>query len=191
MSIPLSEVRVVRSWRRSISLQVTPAGEVVVRVPRGTGTAAIERVLAERAAWLEKHMQQQRAQARQAAETALTPQDLAALSELAKQALPPLVREYAARMGVNYGKISVRCQRTLWGSCNREGNLSFNCLLLLAPKEVQTYVVVHELAHRRHMDHSPAFWSEVARVLPDYAASRRWLRENGGLLLQRAQSGRA
>ena len=73
--------------------------------------------------------------------------------------------------------------RTGWGSCSGKGNLNFNCLLMLAPPAVQDYVVVHELCHRKEMNHSPAFWAEVAGVLPDYASHRRWLRENGNGLI--------
>ena len=88
---------------------------------------------------------------------------------------------------MTWGRITIRCQKTRWGSCSAKGNLNFNCLLMLSPPQVQTYVVVHELAHRKHMDHSPAFWAEVETVLPDYRDSVRWLKTNGGKLLSRAR----
>ena len=91
-------------------------------------------------------------------------------------------------MGVSYGRITIRCQKTRWGSCSAKGNLNFNCLLMLAPPEVADYVVVHELCHRKHMNHGAAFWSEVARILPDYARHRAWLKENGSRLLARLSS---
>ena len=65
------------------------------------------------------------------------------------------------------------------------GNLNFNCLLMLCPPEVLDYVVVHELCHRKHMNHSRAFWAEVERVLPDYQMRRNWLKEHGGALVER------
>ena len=92
---------------------------------------------------------------------------------------------YAPVVGVSYSRITVRSQRTKWGSCSSKGGLNFNCLLLLAPTEVLDYVVVHELCHRLEMNHSARFWAEVERVLPDYAAARKWLRQNGGSLLAR------
>ena len=83
-------------------------------------------------------------------------------------------------MGVTCGRISIREQKTRWGSCSGQGNLNFNWKLILMPPEILDYVVVHELAHRKQMNHSPAFWAEVERILPDWRERRRWLREKGG-----------
>ncbi len=86
---------------------------------------------------------------------------------------------YAKIMGVTYGRISIRAAKTRWGSCSGEGNLNFHWKLILMPPEILDYVVVHELAHRKQMNHSPLFWAEVEKVLPDYKARRAWLKENG------------
>ena len=101
----------------------------------------------------------------------------------AAKVIPGRVQYFAPLVGVDYGRISIRSQKTRWGSCSTAGNLNFNCLLLLAPPEVLDYVVVHELCHRKEMNHSPRFWAEVGRVLPDYKASKKWLRENGNRLM--------
>mgnify|MGYP002547163680 CR=1 FL=1 len=82
-------------------------------------------------------------------------------------------------MGVSYGRVSIRDQRTRWGSCSGKGNLNFNWKLSLVPDEILDYVVVHELAHRKEMNHSQRFWAEVERILPDYKARRKWLKEFG------------
>lgn len=98
------------------------------------------------------------------------------LRECARVELSELVQQYAQKMQVRVGKITIREQRTRWGSCSSQGNLNFNWKLVLMPKRIQEYVVVHELAHRKEMNHSPAFWSIVAAVLPDYEERRKWLR---------------
>ena len=85
---------------------------------------------------------------------------------------------WADRMGVAYREIRVKDQRTLWGSCSREGNLNFNWRVVLAPPEVLDYLVVHELAHLREMNHSRRFWAHVAAHCPGWKDHRRWLREH-------------
>ena len=81
--------------------------------------------------------------------------------------------------GGNYTSITIRDQKTRWGSCSAKGNLNFNWKLVLMPPEILDYVVVHELAHRLQMNHSAAFWAEVGKILPDYRERRQWLKVNG------------
>ena len=83
------------------------------------------------------------------------------------------------RMEVDYNRIAVRAAKTRWGSCSAQGNLNFHWKLVLMPPEILDYVVVHELAHRKEMNHSQRFWAEVERILPDYKARRKWLKEFG------------
>ncbi|MBR2976667.1 MAG: M48 family metallopeptidase, partial [Oscillospiraceae bacterium] len=108
------------------------------------------------------------------------------LTERAKLVFPERVRHFAPLVGTDYGRITIRCQKTRWGSCSSKGNLNFNCLLLLAPPEVLDSVVVHELCHRKQLNHSPRFYAEVLRVLPDYPRLHGWLKEHGAALLRRA-----
>lgn len=96
-----------------------------------------------------------------------------------KQVIEGRALYFAEMMGVTFGRITLRDQKTRWGSCSKEGNLNFNWRLLLMPPEYLDYVVVHELAHRKHMDHSREFWSEVERIYPRYRKLRKWLKDNG------------
>ena len=105
------------------------------------------------------------------------------LTEQAKQVFTEKVAYYANIVGVTYGRVTIRTQKTRWGSCSSLGNLNFNCLLMFAPEEVQNYVVVHELCHRKELNHSRRFWREVARVMPDYKVHKKWLKEYGGKIM--------
>lgn len=137
-------------------------------------------------AWIEKQQNRHRreAEARKGI-CPLTTEEREALTEAARIDLQKRVQCYAGQIGVAYGRITVRNQKTKWGSCSSRGNLNFNFLLMLAPEYVRDYVVVHELCHRKQMNHSPAFWAEVAKALPDYETGRRWLREHGAELMLR------
>ena len=116
--------------------------------------------------------------------------DIQALAEKALAVIPDRVKYYAEKIGVTYGRITIRNQRSKWGSCSAKGNLNFNCLLMLAPPEVLDSVIVHELCHRKEMNHSDKFYAEILRVFPDYHKWDKWLKENGGLLIMR-MTGRA
>ena len=183
------EYTLIRSARRSIGLELTPEGELIVRAPRFATKAQIEALLWEKADWIARARARAAARAAAAeAAGALTPEELKALAAQAKAVLPGRVAHFAALLGVDYGRITIRAQRTRWGSCSSQGNLNFNCLLMLTPPAVIDSVVAHELCHRRHMDHSPAFYAELFHVCPDYRECRAWLKEHGPVLLARAQA---
>lgn len=104
------------------------------------------------------------------------------LWELAGKEFPPVVREFAARHGLSVRRISVRNQRSRWGSCSRKGTISLNWRLIQAPLFVRDYLIFHELAHLREMNHSSRFWREVERICPEYRKAEQWLHEHGALL---------
>ena len=177
-------VQVIRSSRRTVALQVRPSGEVIVRAPQRMPEAEIRRLIESRQGWIEKQLKRFREEAAPALPP-YTPEDIRRLADEAARVIPERVRYFAPIVGVTYGRITIRNQKSRWGSCSAQGNLNFNCLLMDAPPEVLDYVVVHELCHRLHMDHSPAFWAEVARILPDYRKRKQWLKENGPALIRR------
>lgn len=174
--------KIIRSARKTVAIQITPEGEVVVRCPNRMSVAQIRQFVESKADWIETHLNKL---ADKPQLPPLTMEELHALADQALKVIPERVAYFAPKVGVTYGGITIRNQRSRWGSCSGKGNLNFNCLLMLVPPEVLDYVVVHELCHRREMNHSPKFWAEVERVLPDYQRHRRWLRDEGGSLIDR------
>lgn len=171
-------VKVIRSNRKTMSIEITKEAEVLVRAPYRMPNSEIQRFLNDKADWVEKHIEKART-AKQDIRERLTEEQIRELADKAMEVLPKRVAYFANVMGVTYGRITIRNQKTLWGSCSSKGNLNFNCMLMKTPPEIQDYVVVHELCHRREMNHSKSFWAEVEKVLPDYRERRKWLKENG------------
>ncbi len=183
-------IEIIRSERKSIAVHIKSDLRVIVRAPLRMKQTDIDRFIAEKTPLIEKHlaiMQARRASA--PAVQPLTAEELRALTQQAAAVIPPEVEVLAQKIGVTYGKITIRHQRTLWGSCSESGNLNFNCLLMLCPDAVVEYIIIHELCHRKHMNHSKAFWAMVKRFCPQYAEQRRWLKENGNHLIKRLKAG--
>lgn len=110
-------------------------------------------------------------------------EELTAILSEAKKKLPRLVARYSKEMDVTFENVFVKAQRTRWGSCSSKGNINLNCLLIKVPPYVRKYVIVHELAHRKEMNHSERFWKEVASEIPEYQKAISWLRKNGDSLI--------
>jgi len=179
-------IQIIRSARRTISIEITRTGEVLVRAPKYMSEVEIQKFVRDKSGWLQKHLQKRETEHEALKDAGrFTEEEIGKMIRLAKQVIPDKVAYYARLMGVTYGRISIRRQRSRWGSCSREGNLSFNCLLMMAPAEVLDYVVVHELSHRLEMNHSARFWAHVGDVLPDYRNAKKWLKEQGRALMLR------
>ena len=147
---------IVRSRRRTVALEVTREGRVLVRAPLRMTQGEIDRFVAAHADWLEKA----RAKVRQRA----------------KEVLPGKVAHYAAIMGVVPTSVKITAAKSRFGSCSGKNGICFSLYLMQYPEEAIDYVVVHELAHIRHHDHSSAFYAEVAKVMPDYRARMKLLK---------------
>ncbi len=178
------KVELIRSGRKTIALQIKGDGRVIVRAPQRMPQAGIQRFVDAKADWIEKHLSAMRKRQAQT-EPPLTDAELKGLADAALQDIPQRAAKYAAMMGASYGRITIRAQKTRWGSCSARGNLSFNCLLMLCPEEIRDYVVVHELCHRRELNHSVRFWREVEKVMPNYAVRRKWLKDQGPSIIGR------
>lgn len=179
------EYELIRSERKTIALEIRK-GRLIVRAPLGASDETIRAFLQKNRKWAEEHLLKARARdQRMAGVEKLTREELRALAEAALRDIPERVRRFAPLLGVSYGSITIRAQKTKWGSCSAKGNLNFNCLLMLAPPKVRDSVVVHELCHLKEMNHSSRFYAEVLKVFPDYRGQQKWLKENGYILMAR------
>jgi len=185
-----AEIRLIRSARKSLSAEITPDGAVLVRAPQRLPEQEIVRFLHEKSAAIERMVQKHNAAAREADAQLFTQAEIEEMAQQALEVIPQRVKYYAEKLGVTYGRITIRNQKTRWGSCTAEGNLNFNCLLMKAPPEVLDSVVVHELCHRLQPNHSKAFYAEVYRVFPQYDRCHAWLKANGGTLIMRMTAAR-
>ena len=180
------EYKIKRSKRKTIGLEITEEG-LLVRAPLRASRREIERVIAAHRDWIDKKTAQRR-QAKAAAlkDGMLTPKEIRQLTAEAARYIPERVSHYAPLLGVHPGRITIRKQKTRWGSCSAKGNLNFNCLLMLTPPEVIDSIVVHELCHLLEMNHSARFYDHILSVYPDYYKHHAWLKKNGSALMTRA-----
>lgn len=176
------EYKVIRSNRKTIAIQIDGRG-VVVRAPYYMSDKEIDEIIEKKRDWIEKHRAAFTEESSAVNFAPFSQEELSKLAEKACEVIPKKVRYYAAKIGVDYGRVTIRSQRTRWGSCSSKGNLNFNCLLMLLPDEVIDSVVVHELCHRKHMNHSAKFYAEVEKHFPEYKRCSKWLKENGGAVL--------
>lgn len=175
------EYIIIRSNRKTIAIQIKADGQVIVRCPRRMRTEEIQKFIASKEKWVMRNLSKLKSQA----VVPFKENEIKILRDQTKKLVSEKVAYYSSMMGVTYQHITIRAQKTRWGSCSSRGNLSFNCLLALVPEDVLEYVVVHELCHLIEMNHSERFWEEVHKILPNYAQSRCWLRENGSSLIAR------
>lgn len=177
--------QIIRSKRKTVGISVKPGGEIIIRAPRFLPQAAVLSFVYQKTDWILSAYANQKDRLPQDKDT---PKDSATLAlekryrDAAKEYIPKRVEYYHAFTGGSYEKITIRDQKTRWGSCSANGTLSFNYRLMLAPPRVLDYVVVHELCHLTHMNHSKAFWDMVASILPEYKEYRKWLKDNGHTL---------
>lgn len=177
------EFEVIRSNRKSMAVEIK-LNKLIIRAPMQATNEDINSFMLKNKAWIEKNLAKAQAQQQAAASIKkLTMDEIRQLADKALEIIPGRVNYYAPLVGVTYGRITIRNQRSKWGSCSSKGNLNFNCLLMLTPPEVIDSVVVHELCHRKEMNHSDRFYSEVLRVFPDYWKWDRWLKDNGNILM--------
>ena len=184
------EIRINRKLTSKYRIRVTREGIVEVEAPLHASDSDIHTLVSKHKRWINNRLRElderrQQQQGRTDPGTTppqsapYTPQQLRALTAQARAVIPARVRHYAPIVGVTYGTITIRNQHTRWGSCSAKGNLNFNCLLMLTPPEVLDSVVVHELCHRKEMNHSKQFYALVEKAYPEYRKWAAWLKLHG------------
>ncbi len=180
------DIRVIRSKRKTVAIQVKGANDVVVRAPYRMPNREIQEFVEKNMDWILKNLEKMAAEKKEEEEIIpLTEEEVRGLADKACKVIPERVKHFAPIVGVTYGRITIRNQKTRWGSCSSKGNLNFNVGLMMAPPEVLDYVVVHELCHRLEMNHSPKFWAKVGSIIPDYKIHEKWLKNNGREIIKK------
>lgn len=183
------EYTLVRSKRKSIGFEVKAGGEIIIKLPQRLPLSHALPFIEGRKEWIyEAYLRQKdKINTTQARKEEHEDPRLAYLEkkyrQAAKQYIYERVEYYLPLTGGHYTSIRIGDQKTRWGSCSSNKTLSFSWRLMLAPPRILDYVVVHELCHLTHMNHSKEFWSLVESVDPDYKEHRKWLKENGDKLI--------
>lgn len=182
----MENIKVIKSKRKTISLQINSDGSIVLKAPIYVSDTEVNEFIKQKSGWIEKHLQKiQERKDKMSNINPLTIDEIYDLADKAMKIIPKRIAHYAPLIGVDYGRITIRNQKSRWGSCSGRGNLNFNCLIMLMPFDVIDYVVVHELCHRKEMNHSKKFWLEVEKILPDYKKQLSWLKEHGDEIMMR------
>lgn len=172
----MTNYTLLRSRRRTLAIEVQRDGTVLVRAPMHTPQKTIDEFLARRSEWIAQAQQRQRQRCE--AYPPLSPAEIAQLRQKAKEILPDKVAYWAKIMGVAPTGLKITAAQKRFGSCSGKNSLCFSLYLMRYPEAAIDAVVVHELAHIRHKNHSPAFYAEVARYLPDYRQRAQLLKNS-------------
>lgn len=159
-----------KSFRKTVSLQIKN-GQIFLKYPHFTNKKFLENFLAKHASWLEKKLAQTREK------KVLSEEEILQLKKQAKEYIPSRVAILAERFGKKYHAVRITSAQTRWGSCSSKKNLNFSYRLMQQSRQAIDYVIIHELAHLKHMNHSQKFWSHVAEMMPDY---KKWEKELKG-----------
>ena len=172
-------ISVIRSARKSLGLEVRDANTVLARIPTRVSDRELKAFVENHRSWILEKTAVMAEREEKRKSTPAPPPELLSKTDRMKIQLKigKRVRHYCEAMGVTVGYVTVKDQKTRWGSCSAKGNVNFNYRLAFLPDELLDYVVIHELAHRRHMNHSRAFWAEVEKYCPDYLERREQLKE--------------
>ncbi len=174
------EYELRRSRRKTLAVYTDKEGRLIVRAPYSVTDREIERFLEIREKDIQIYLEKQMEKRKSLEDVrVLSDEEILRLKENAAKVITQRVVTLSERLGISYGRIGIRLQKTRWGSCSAKGNLSFNAVISIMPEEIMDYVIIHELCHRIEMNHSGRFWSLIGDAIPDYREKRKWLKENG------------
>lgn len=174
----VNNIEVIKSKRRSIGLEVYTDGHVIVRIPSRLSKRQLEEFVINHKEWISEKRQYMLTKEDNRISTKAKSYDNLTIDEQKdiKYKFVEKVNYYSSIMNVSVGRITIRNQKTRWGSCSSRGNLNFNYQLYYMPEELMDYVIIHELSHRKYMNHSSEFWMEVEKYCPDYKIRRNKLK---------------
>lgn len=167
------EYQLIRSGRRTLALEIGRDGGLIARAPMRMSRREIDAFIAAKADWIEQHRKKMLARAL----PPLTPEKIRELKARAVALLPARTARWAEIMGIDYARVAIGSAKKRLGSCTSAGVITFSLYLMQYPEEVIDYVIVHELAHRKEMNHSARFYAVIARYLPDYKLRIRMMKE--------------
>jgi len=163
---------------KNLSISVYPGGEVVVTVPKHMSAIQVDIFVQKKKAWIDSKVKLMEKYSKKEKIT-LSKKELAVLKQKALLFVKERLEYYNAFYSYSWRKISIRSQKTRWGSCSKNGNLNFNYKIALLPENLANYIVVHELCHLGEFNHSERFWTLVAQTIPDYKRRKKDLMSNG------------
>lgn len=167
------EYKIIYSKRKTVAVQVTPDGEVLVKAPKGTEKKHIEETVIRYSDWIEKA--QKKVLGKKIGMKKASAEEEKLLRKKAKELLPEKVKYYSDLLGVKPERLTITGARTRFGSCSGKNSISFSFYLMRFPEEAVDYVVVHELCHIIHHNHSKEFYKEIEKILPDYKKRKKLL----------------
>ena len=188
-------MKIIKSYRKTISLQIKN-GEIIIKAPFFVFKKTIEKFIEKNKDWIEKNLEKSKKLEKQKKENEnflylfwkkqekikIKEDKIIFLKKEAKKYIPERVEILAKKFGFEFNIIKITSAKTRWGSCTSKKNLNFSYRLISSPIEVIDYVIIHELSHLKHMNHSRNFWIEVGKMMPDYKDKEKWLKENGGMI---------
>ncbi len=170
----MTDYRIIRSDRRTLALEVTRDGEVLVRVPKSVAQSVIDRFVLSHRKWIDRNVKKQLD--RKNVSPQLSETEIAELKQKAKTILPKKVEEFSQITGLSCTGVRITGAKTRFGSCSSKDSICFSYHLMRYPESAVDYVVLHELAHTRHHNHSKQFWELVERYMPDYKQRQKLLK---------------